>query len=145
LGSSFAKSFYLQFLYDSAATCVIAEDTEGNIIGCGTAKVVWRDLFDTIERDGHILTLAVDPNWRRRGIGRDILEVWTSLTEDANLKALVLQLRTVCARLSKQKGQSIMLKSVVLQANARNLPALKFYEGCGYQRQALKAGYYGGV
>jgi ribosomal protein S18 acetylase RimI-like enzyme len=56
-----------------------------------------------------------------------------------------LQIRTICARLSKQKGQTIVLKSVVLQANARNLPALKFYEGCGYQRQALKAGYYGGV
>jgi ribosomal protein S18 acetylase RimI-like enzyme len=102
-------------------------------------------LSDSVERDGHVLTLAVDPNWRRRGIGRDILEVFIEYIVVANLKALVLQIRTICARLSKQKGQTIVLKSVVLQANARNLPALKFYEGCGYQRQALKAGYYGGV
>lgn len=127
------------------ATCIVAEDTEGKIIGCGTAKVVRRDLSDSVERDGHVLTLAVDPNWRRRGIGRDILEVFIKYLVVANLKALVLQIRTICARLSKQKGQTIVLKSVVLQANARNLPALKFYEGCGYQRQALKAGYYGGV
>ena len=37
------------------------------------------------------------------------------------------------------------LKSVVLQTSAANLAALKFYEVCGYQRQSLKVGYYGGV
>lgn len=58
---------------------------------------------------------------------------------------MVLQIRTVCARLSSQTGQRIHLKSVVLQTSSRNLAALKFYEGCGYQRQGLKAGYYGGV
>jgi ribosomal protein S18 acetylase RimI-like enzyme len=102
-------------------------------------------LSDNVERDGHVLTLAVDPNWRRRGIGREVLEVFTQYIVIAHLKALVLQIRTICARLSKQEGQTIVLKSIVLQANARNLPALKFYERCGYQRQALKAGYYGGV
>jgi ribosomal protein S18 acetylase RimI-like enzyme len=75
LGSTFAKSFYLQFLYDSASTCIVAEDLEGSIIGCGTAKVVRRVQSNGFEREGHILTLAVDPAWRRRGIGRDILEV----------------------------------------------------------------------
>lgn len=75
MGSTFAKSFYLQFLYDSSATCIVVEDREGQIIGCGTAKVVRRDTSSNTEREGHILTLAVDPSWRRRGIGRDILEV----------------------------------------------------------------------
>ena len=51
----------------------------------------------------------------------------------------------MCARLSTQLGQRVLLKSVVLQTSAHNLAALKFYEGCGYQRQGLKAGYYGGV
>ena len=73
--SSFAKSFYLQFLYDSSATCVIAEDFDGQIIGCGTAKLVRRDTSNSHEVEGHVLTLAVDPSFRRRGIGRDILEV----------------------------------------------------------------------
>jgi ribosomal protein S18 acetylase RimI-like enzyme len=76
LGVSFPKSFYFQFLYDSSATCVVAEDLEGNIIGCGTAKVVRRDQSSTSEQVGHILTLAVDPAWRRRGIGRGVLEVF---------------------------------------------------------------------
>ena len=69
------KSFYLQFLYDSSSTCVIAEDLEGQVIGCGTAKVVRRDTSNSYEREGHVLTLAVDPSHRRRGIGRDLLEV----------------------------------------------------------------------
>jgi len=38
-----------------------------------------------------------------------------------------------------------VLKSVVLQTSARNLAAINFYEMCGYKRQALKVGYYGGV
>jgi len=75
LGSTFSKSFYLQFLYDASAACVIAEDPDGNIIGCGTAKVTKRDASTPMERDGHVLTLAVDPSWRRRGVGTDLLEV----------------------------------------------------------------------
>lgn len=47
--------------------------------------------------------------------------------------------------MSRQKGRSIVLRSVVLQASARNLAALKFYEVCGYQRQGLLTGYYGRV
>ena len=84
MGSSFAKSFYLQFLYDSSATCVIAEDFEGQIIGCGTAtaKVVQRDTSNSHEGEGHVLTLAVDPSFRRRGIGRDILEVFYNVRFD---------------------------------------------------------------
>jgi len=64
----------LQFLYDSTAACVVVEDLDQKIIGCGTAKVVHRDLSSD-DREGHILTLAVDPAFRRRGIGREILEV----------------------------------------------------------------------
>lgn len=62
-------------MYDSATTCVVAENAEGVIIGCGTAKVVRRDGLNVNERAGHILTLAVDPTWRRQGLGRDLLEV----------------------------------------------------------------------
>ena len=53
----------------------MAEDLDGHIIGCGTAKVTKRDTFAPVERDGHVLTLAVDPSWRRRGVGTDLLEV----------------------------------------------------------------------
>ena len=74
LGSNITKQFYLQFLYDSTAACVLVEDLNGQIIGCGTAKVIHRDP-NSDNREGHILTLAVDPAFRRRGIGREILEV----------------------------------------------------------------------
>ena len=143
MGTTIAKSFYLQFLYDSLCTCIITEDAEGNILGCGTAKVVPQDTIGP-ERDGHILTLAVEPLWRRKGIGRDILEVQLSQSR-TNVKGLVFQIRAMCARLSSHKGQNVVLKSVILHTSTRNLVALKFYEECGYKRLALKAGYYGAV
>jgi ribosomal protein S18 acetylase RimI-like enzyme len=66
----------MQFLYDAAAICVVAESlVSGEIVGCGTAKVVCPDMRNTTELSGHILTLAVDPAWRRKGVGRDVLEV----------------------------------------------------------------------
>jgi len=74
LGITFPKSFYLQFLYDSLCLCLVAEDANGQIVGCGTAKIVRRE-GSSVEREGHILTLAVDPAWRRRGVGKNILEV----------------------------------------------------------------------
>jgi len=135
----------LQFLYDANATCVVAETLDGKIVGCGTAKLAADDASDCLirgtnqsspsgDKEGHILTLAVDPSWRRRGIGRDILET------------LVIQIRALCtrqARLSKGVGQNHSLRAIVLQTCAGNLGALKFYEVCGYQRQGLKKGYYG--
>jgi ribosomal protein S18 acetylase RimI-like enzyme len=57
----------------------------------------------------------------------------------------VFQVQAVCAKLSAQNGLEVVLKAVILQTSARNLSALKFYEECGYQRQGLKTGYYGGV
>lgn len=55
------------------------------------------------------------------------------------------QIKLVCARLSRQEGVNIPLKSVVLQTSARNAAALKLYEKCGYQPQGLQTGYYGRV
>ena len=81
MGSRLAQSFYLQFLYDAGSVCCVAQDPDGAIIGCGTAKVVRRADGAAgaggSEREGHVLTLAVDPAWRRKGVGRDLLEVRT--------------------------------------------------------------------
>lgn len=57
----------------------------------------------------------------------------------------MVQIQLICVRLSQQEGVKVVLKSIVLQANARNTIALRFYEECGYQRQSLQTGYYGRV
>lgn len=45
----------------------VAEDPEGNPIGCGALHVMWEDLAE-------VRTLAVAPEWLHRGVGRALLE-----------------------------------------------------------------------
>ncbi|MBB5633338.1 amino-acid N-acetyltransferase [Cryobacterium mesophilum] len=45
----------------------VAEDGEGNPIGCGALHVMWEDLAE-------VRTLAVSPEWLHRGVGRALIE-----------------------------------------------------------------------
>ena len=53
--------------YEAIQEFRIAEDAEGNTIGCGALHVMWRDL-------GEVRTLAVVPEWLRKGVGHALLE-----------------------------------------------------------------------
>lgn len=59
-------------LYDSIRTFVVAE-TDGQIVGCGSLAVVWKDIAE-------VRSIAVHPDYHRRGIGRAIVEI---LLQDA--------------------------------------------------------------
>lgn len=54
-------------LYEDIQEFLVAEDAAGALIGCGAVHVLWHDL-------GEIRTLAVDPAWRGRGVGRGLLD-----------------------------------------------------------------------
>ena len=45
----------------------VAEDSDGNPIGCGALHVMWEDLAE-------VRTLAVSPKWLHRGVGRALIE-----------------------------------------------------------------------
>ena len=53
--------------YEGMQEFRIAEDNEGNVIGCGALHVMWEDLAE-------VRTLATDPAWRGRGVGHALLE-----------------------------------------------------------------------
>ena len=53
--------------YESIQEFLIAEDADGNAIGCGALHVMWEDLAE-------VRTLAVEAGWLRRGVGRAILD-----------------------------------------------------------------------
>src|SRR5690606_34657345 len=53
--------------YEAVQEFRVAEDAEGNLIGCGALHVMWEDL-------GEIRTIAVSDEWRGRGVGHLILE-----------------------------------------------------------------------
>jgi amino-acid N-acetyltransferase len=57
----------LVVLYEAVQQFVVAEDHDGNLIGCGALHVMWEDL-------GEIRTLIVVDEWLHRGVGRAIVE-----------------------------------------------------------------------
>ncbi len=64
--------------YEAIQEFRIAEDSEGNVIGCGALHVMWQDLAE-------VRTLAVVPEWLHRGVGHLLLE---SLETEASLLGL---------------------------------------------------------
>lgn len=79
--------------------------------------VLWRRIFDEAE----ILTIAVLPPWRRRGVGGRLL--------DAAMAA------------SRAGGA----KTMFLEAAADNAAALALYRARGFASAGLRKGYYGDV
>ncbi len=57
----------LVVLYEATQQFLVAEDGEGNLIGCGALHVMWEDL-------GEVRTLIVADDWLHRGVGRQIVE-----------------------------------------------------------------------
>ena len=57
----------LVVLYEATQQFVVAEDSEGNLVGCGALHVMWEDL-------GEIRTLIVVDEWLHHGVGRAIVE-----------------------------------------------------------------------
>lgn len=53
--------------YEAIQEFRIAEDSEGNAIGCGALHVIWQDLAE-------VRTLAVTPEWLHKGVGHALLE-----------------------------------------------------------------------
>lgn len=52
--------------YFEATPEFLVAERDGAIIGCGALHVMWADLAE-------VRTLAVDPRWRRRGVGHALL------------------------------------------------------------------------
>ena len=54
-------------IYEAVQEFRIAEDADGNPVGCGALHVMWQDL-------GEIRTLAVDEAWLGKGVGAALME-----------------------------------------------------------------------
>lgn len=57
----------LVVFYEAVQEFRVAEDSAGNLIGCGAVHVIWEDL-------GEVRTLAVDAAWLGRGVGHALLK-----------------------------------------------------------------------
>jgi amino-acid N-acetyltransferase len=65
--------------FEAVQEFVVAEVAEDGVVGCGALHVMWDDLAE-------IRTLAVDPRWRRHGVGRAIVEVLLGRAVDMGLR-----------------------------------------------------------
>ena len=54
-------------LYEDVPDFRVAANSDGHVVGCGAVHVMWEDLAE-------VRTLAVLPEFRGRGIGRDLLD-----------------------------------------------------------------------
>lgn len=113
LGWSWTARRVQRAISDRQTNVVVAPGPAGGVIGFGIMK--YRD------EDAHLLLLAVDPAWRRHGIGGALVE-WLERS------ALVAGI-----------GQ------VWLEARVTNRTARAFYAHLGYREIRQIAGYYGGV
>lgn len=79
--------------------------------------VLWRRIFDEAE----ILTIAVLPPWRRRGVGARLLDA------------------------AMESARAAGARTMFLEAAADNLAALALYASRRFERVGLRKGYYGDV
>jgi amino-acid N-acetyltransferase len=68
-------------LYEAVQQFVVAETTDGTLIGCGALHVMWDDL-------GEIRTLIVSDEWLHRGVGRRIVEALEDAARTLGLSRL---------------------------------------------------------
>lgn len=67
----------------------------------------------------HLMLLAVEPAWRKLGIGRRLIEYLEAMARELDLTHITLEVR------------------------AKNHTAREFYDAAGYREVALVPGYYG--
>ncbi|MBI1340667.1 ribosomal-protein-alanine N-acetyltransferase [bacterium] len=95
-----------------ACAAAAIEDGAGALIAFGIILVA--------AEEGDVLTIAVDPGFRGRGVGRRLLD------------DLIDRARRLGAR------------RVVLEVGAGNIPAIRLYRSLGFVEIARRAGYYVG-
>ncbi|MBN4073904.1 ribosomal protein S18-alanine N-acetyltransferase [bacterium AH-315-E07] len=81
-------------------------------------KIVGYAFMNTVSGEAHVLNLCVDPELRRQGIARSLLEHIIAMAK--NLKAVTL----------------------FLEVRESNRAALALYQGCGFDEISVRRNYY---
>ena len=91
----------------STSYCAVAVDDD---------RVVGYIAFENIVDEGSITELAVDPEYRRKGVGRKLVELMLTSVEG--------------------------VKTVCLEVRASNVPAISLYKAMGFKEISVRLGYY---
>jgi len=104
-------SFYMRALLEGLADIFLVAEIEDKIIGYVIARVEFGYV-------GHIISIAVDPEWRRRGVGTLLM-----------IKVMERLKRYGC-------------ESVYLEVRTSNEPAIRMYEKLGFRIEKTLLRYY---
>lgn len=98
------------FLYEKYGDTFLVAEQGGTILGYIAGITSWRE--------GHIISLAVVPSWRRKGIATQLVE-------------------ELCAIFTNHDK-----KRVKLEVRVSNNPAITLYEKMGFEKQKIVKNYY---
>jgi amino-acid N-acetyltransferase len=62
-------------LYEDVPDFLVATSGDGLVVGCGAVHVMWEDMAE-------VRTVAVDPGWRRRGVGSLLVRALLQTAQD---------------------------------------------------------------
>ncbi len=108
-----AASFYNE-IYNPHSTAKVAVVEEA----CSVQRVVGYICANQVSDEGHILNLAVHPDFRKKGIAKNLVK---DILEDLK--------ETTC-------------RFLYLEVRISNYPARKLYEGFGFNIVGIRKGYY---
>jgi ribosomal-protein-alanine N-acetyltransferase len=116
-GIAYSRSELLFFLTHAQSFSFVAEDEDGRIAGFAISKRELRAGRST----GHIITIDVDPAFRRQGVGRLLMAAM------------------------EQKLREAGVESIQLEVAVDNASAEQFYLGHGYTHTGRIRGFYMGT
>ncbi|MDI6701976.1 ribosomal protein S18-alanine N-acetyltransferase [Methanothermobacter wolfeii] len=100
----------LRDIYNLGAGFLVAQE-DGKVVGF---IIFWIRFED----EGHIISLAVDKDYRRRGVGRELVRMTISIFEKFHIKNIKLEVR------------------------AENRVAISFYRSLGFREEKIIRDYY---
>ncbi|RLE95310.1 MAG: ribosomal-protein-alanine N-acetyltransferase [Thermoprotei archaeon] len=108
---AYPKSLLSYYLFLAGDTSFVIE-VNGRVVGYIIVLIRWGNL-------GHILSLAIDPKYRGRGLGR-------------------LLLKEAIERIKREKE----IKVFRLEVRASNVPAIRLYRSLGFRYSFFRPNYY---
>ncbi|KAK9323396.1 hypothetical protein V1517DRAFT_320640 [Lipomyces orientalis] len=136
----YSPSFLMQFVFGKDCFCFCAREgsrasepalhVDNGIIGVVAGKIL-RSALDRQVCTGHVMILAVATEWRRFGVGCELL------------KKLELAFHNVSSPATVASTTAPRLKSIFLHVASTNTEAIQFYEKGGYAFEKSECGYYG--
>lgn len=100
----------ITFLYEKYRDTFLVADQGGTILGYIAGITSWRE--------GHIVSLAVLPTWRRKGIASQLVEELYNIFREGGKKRVKLEVRV------------------------SNTSAIELYEKLGFEKQKIVKNYY---